>query len=481
MRILLSVFCTCFALAASPPAQAHRPMDDPGKLGHYAVGHTSYMQTDTARGNRPVYLDVWYPVDAGSITGSASPAQYPLDPYSSNLPISSSKDWEAIGYDPAYEGSVPSNSGPFPLLMFSTGFGNDSWQQLFIGTRLASHGYVVAVVDHYADCQWSWSPCDDVLTAMVNRPRDVSFAITELLAKSAGLGDVLSGTVDHQRIAVSGHSLGGYAAYALTGGDRLVCDVLAVALAGIEPLPYPPNTCVRTFPDRRTKAMISLDGSSWLLRYRELAKIVVPTLIMGETVDQSQAVGEAGGLPEIRSWIARPHAAIDRLDSYRVDVNGANHYSFTNYCDGGYVFFNLGLISGDDLAAWENSWPCSSTGFAPVTISSADEHLVVTKYMIAFLDVYFRNRDVKPSLDRQILTEEYALDHKPQVQFFNSEHCEATLPDKSYFSYRAYQVSSECDVQKKDPTGWFTPKANSGDPNLSLRNPAVRLGPPWPF
>jgi len=106
---------------------------------------------------------------------------------------------------------------------------------------------------------------------------------------------------------------------------------------------------------------------------------------------------------------------------------------------------------------------------------------VVTKYMIAFLDVYFRNRDVKPSLDRQILTEEYALDHKPQVQFFNSEHCEATLPDKSYFSYRAYQVSSECDVQKKDPTGWFTPKANSGDPNLSLRNPAVRLGPPWPF
>jgi hypothetical protein len=139
---------------------------------------------------------------------------------------------------------------------------------------------------------------------MVNRPRDVSFTITEWLAKSTGQGDVLGGTIDRQQVALGGHSLGGYATYALTGGDRLVCDALAPVIAGLETLPYPPNTCVRIFPDRRIKTMISLDGSSWLMRYSELAKIVVPSLIMGETVDQSQAIDDASGLPETRSWIA---------------------------------------------------------------------------------------------------------------------------------------------------------------------------------
>src|ERR1035437_1905873 len=157
----------------------------------------------------------------------------------------------------------------------------------------------------------------------------------------------------------------------------------------------------------------------------------------------------------MRDWIARPHGAIDRVDSYRVDVNGANHYSFTNSCDGGQVFFNLGLISLGDLTAWENSWPCASTGLDPVTISSADEHEVVTKYMIAFLDVYLGGWDPDWWLDRWILTPEYALSHTPTVQFFDSERCDATLPDHSYFKYRPHQVSSECDVAQKNPTGWF--------------------------
>jgi hypothetical protein len=190
------------------------------------------------------------------------------------------------------------------MVVFSHASGGYSWDYIFLGTRLASHGYVVAAIEHYADCQWSWSPCDDLLTAMVNRPRDVSFTITEWLAKSTGQGDVLGGTIDRQQVALGGHSLGGYATYALTGGDRLVCDALAPVIAGLETLPYPPNTCVRIFPDRRIKTMISLDGSSWLMRYSELAKIVVPSLIMGETVDQSQAIDDASGLPETRSWIA---------------------------------------------------------------------------------------------------------------------------------------------------------------------------------
>ena len=151
---MLVFFATLLLSVGVAYAQGHPWMDDPAQLGHYAVGHTSYLLTDTSNGNRPVYFMVWYPADPHSINSSTPPAQYPLDPYTGTtyLPITLSTDWESLGYDRAYEGLPPSKSGPFPLVAFSPGFDDNAWQNLFIGTRLASHGYVVAIADHYADC-----------------------------------------------------------------------------------------------------------------------------------------------------------------------------------------------------------------------------------------------------------------------------------------------------------------------------------------
>jgi hypothetical protein len=326
------------------------------------------------------------------------------------------------------------------------------------------------------------------MTIMVNRPRDISFIISQLLINNWTQGELLFQKIDPEKIAASGHSIGGYATYAITGGDDLVCDALWPAIVGSETLPYPPSTCVATVPDRRIKTLVSLDGSSQMLRYHELARISLPSLIMGETVDQSVELGTLAGMPDptqLRDWIARPHAAIDHIDSYRVDVNGTNHYSFTNYCDAAQVFFNLGLISSDGQTGWLSSWPCTNTGLDAVTISSADEHEVVTKYMIAFLDIYFHNPNSAPWLDLWILTPEYALTHTPTVQFFNSEGCHAALPDHTYFRYQPYQTSSECDVAQKDPTGFFAsdPASSNSDPVVAnTRAPnAQLLQPKKPF
>jgi len=452
---VLIVPSAAMARSQQQMARSQQQYDDPGQLGRYAVGHISYQMVDKDANNRPEFFSVWYPVDPKDIHASTPPAEYLTDPYTGteNLPATFSTDWQKLGYDTAYEGPRLSEDGPFPLVMFSPGWTDGYWCHIFIGTRLASHGYVVAVLEHWADGQWPWSPFDDLVTAMVNRPRDVSFAITQLLAKSRMPGELLFRAIDPERNAASGHSIGGYATYTLAGGDDLVCDTLMPVLDGTGTLPYPAATCVPTPPDPRIKTIVSLDGSSQFLHYRELARISVPSLIMGDTVDQS-AVIDANG--DLRDWIARPHSAINRFDSYRVDVNGANHYSYTDYCDAAQVWFNLGWISSANLTAWETSWPCASTGWFPVTIPAADAHEVVTKYMIALLDLYLGGRDKNKQLDRWILTPEYALDHTPTVQFFNSEKCPAALPDKSYFTYRAYQLSSECDVAQKDPTGWFT-------------------------
>ncbi len=455
-------------------AQGHKWLDDPGQLGHYAVGHTCYQFVDQYNNGRPVAISVWYPADTRDIDSSTPPAEYLTDPYTGTqyLPSTYSGDWEKLGYDRAYEGLAPSHNGPFPLLMVSPAYTDNNWEYLFIGTRLASHGYVVAVTDHWGDGQWSWSQADDFLTVMLNRPRDVSFAMTQLLAKSRTPKELLFQSIDPERIATSGHSLGGYAAYALAGGDDGVCDALWPALEGADTLPYPADTCVPTRPDRRIKAMIAMDGSSQLFHYRELARISVPSLIIGDTVDQSETIYPDASL---RDWIARPHAAIDRKDSYRVDVDGANHYSYANICDGFQVWFNLGWINSDTLTALETSWPCASTGWFPAAIPAADAHEVVTKYMISLLDLYLAGPDKSNWLDEWILTPEYALSHKPTVQFFDSEACHAVLPDHTYFTYRPYQTSSECDVAQKDPAGWFaspSPSASDDAATPMLLTPA---------
>lgn len=456
LRILPMVVFACLSAVVwsgfAVYAQGHGFAEDPGQLGHYAVGHTSYMLTDASRNNRPVYLSVWYPVDPWAVTHSAPPALYPMDAYTTNLPVAKSTDWETLGYDPAFERLKPSDDRAFPLVMVSPSWGGSSWFYIYAGTRLASHGYVVGVFEHWGDGVWPWEPSDDVWTAMVNRSRDVSFGITELLRMNQSHGELLHHAIDAERIAMSGHSLGGYAAFALTGGDEEVCDAQVLVLYGGASLPYPPNTCVPTLPDPRIKAIVSIDGSGILERYRELRRITVPSLIMGEPGPTYRAFYPDGAFDD---WLARPHAAINRSDSFRVDVIGTNHYSFTALCDGGYVLFNLGALSSSDLAGWEGSWPCLSTGPAPATLPAAEAHLAVTKYMIAFLDAYLHGPDRDPDIDNWVLTEKYALTHTPAVQFFENERCKADLPDHTYFSYRPYQTSSECDVAQKDPTGWF--------------------------
>jgi platelet-activating factor acetylhydrolase isoform II len=188
-RTTLVLFATIAVLAVRGVAAQEQPLlSDPGEVGPYAVGHTAYSLVDANNGNRPVLFSVWYPVDPRTITSSTPPAQYPLDPYTGTtyLLLTLSTDWEPLGYDPAYEGPAPSKHGPFPLVVFSVGATDNSWMHLFQGARLASHGYIFAAIDHYADCQWPWSPCDDLLTVAVNRPRDVSF-VSRKCSLRAGL------------------------------------------------------------------------------------------------------------------------------------------------------------------------------------------------------------------------------------------------------------------------------------------------------
>ncbi|MGA3123150.1 MAG: hypothetical protein ABSF69_20455 [Polyangiaceae bacterium] len=425
-------------------------VSDPSKLGPYAVGHANYMLSDSATYARSVIASVWYPADPAAVPASAQPAQYPLDEWDNMLPTSTSTDWEALGYDPAYESIPPSDHGPFPLVVVSPGWSCDDWFYLYIGTRLASHGFVVAVLSHSRDGQWTWIPQDDVVTTSYNRAFDASFAITQLLLKNSSSSELLFGTVDPSKIAMSGHSLGGYGAYALGVGDDEVCDTLYFLhwTGGIGPIPS--STCAPAPADSRVKAVVTMDGFSEELRFGELARLSIPSLILGETIGSTYAYQ---GVPIEDTfqglWNARPHAAIGRSDSYRVDLTQANHMSFTVWCDGLTVMKNLHIATPDgtsidtDLA----SWPCVAQGtFDPTTNPATRE--TVTTYMVGFLQSEFGVADLST-----VLTPTYATQNEPDVDFFASEACgDAGAPDGGYTYFAA---RGECEMAVKDPLDDF--------------------------
>ncbi|HYC55839.1 MAG TPA: acetylxylan esterase [Candidatus Binatia bacterium] len=205
---------------------------DPFSRGSHPVGVRTVDLTDSSR-SRWLPTEVWYPATAayaGKDTATESRDHYDLLPGFPPASQSAVRDAEAAG-------------GRFPLVVFSHGFGGHRRQSTFLCTHLASHGYVVAAMDHTGNTVIDMAqmtmqimmgqPMPD-LHAMITdliaaRPADVTFVIDRILAGDAG---VSADSVDDSRIGMSGHSFGGWTTLKATGLDRRIRAALALAPAG---------------------------------------------------------------------------------------------------------------------------------------------------------------------------------------------------------------------------------------------------------
>ena len=111
---------------------------DPFARGPYPAGVRTMALSDFARGGRLLPAEVWYPAtdaDAGRDVDPASRDTYDLVP----------------GFPPFSQDAVRAaapRAGRHPVVLFSHGYGGHRRQSTFLCTHLASHGYVVAAVDH---------------------------------------------------------------------------------------------------------------------------------------------------------------------------------------------------------------------------------------------------------------------------------------------------------------------------------------------
>ncbi len=206
------------------------PAYDPFARGPFPVGVRTFVLSDRERGDRILPVEAWYPATdahAGQDVGADSRDHYSLVP---GLP--------AVSQDAARDAAPRPER--HPLVAFSHGYGGHRRQSTFLCTHLASHGYVVAAVDHTGNTVLDVlqaviavqsgrarpDPRGALESAVAARPCDVVFMIDELLRGELGP------LIDAERVGMSGHSFGGWTTLVTTARDRRIRAALPLAPAG---------------------------------------------------------------------------------------------------------------------------------------------------------------------------------------------------------------------------------------------------------
>ncbi len=261
-------------------------------FGAHAVGVRTITVTDknrpdilrtkngepTARYDRSLVLEVWYPAVASATTGG---------------------EYRAIMRDPtvtvtlrgrAVRDAAPlTTDGPYPLLIISHGYPGNRYLLSHLGENLASKGYVVVSIDH------TESTYDDQKafgSTLYNRSYDQLFVLRDIARlAAANSGSFLAGRVDAERAGLIGYSMGGYGAVNTIGGGYR-----AAAATGPG---APPNQLLleRTAGnpqyaasiDSRIKAAVAIGPWGMQAGYWDaagLAGIRVPTLFVAGSADE---------------------------------------------------------------------------------------------------------------------------------------------------------------------------------------------------
>lgn len=233
---------------------------------------------------------------------------------------------------PALLNAQPTASA-HPLLLVSHGYGGN-WRNLsWLASSMAAQGYIVAAVDHPGTTTRNKEP--KAAQQLWQRPRDLTQLLDYLLRSPA-----LAGTVDAQRIAAVGHSLGGWTVMELAGARfstaRFLEDCQSHAALGgcrLTPVlgidkPQADAPLAADLHDGRIKAVISLDlGLARGFTPQSLAQIGLPVLVMSAQADSDDVSArlESGYL-----FAGLPDGAKKHLS-----VTGATHFSFMQTCKPG--------------------------------------------------------------------------------------------------------------------------------------------------
>jgi dienelactone hydrolase len=333
-----------FLLVASFVTCVGQRVDLPAPSGPYPPGTTIVDWIDPSRGepfakdaraHRELLVQIWYParLDRQAELAPYIPEFDKIFPYRKTLHdrglallgrgidrLKSLRTHSRVGV--ALSDAQPR----YPVLIFSPGNGVPRSLYTIQMEELASHGYVVAAIDHpysvaivaFPDGRVAIQPDTrenqpSFEERVATRAADARFVLNQMERLAANdPAQLLTGRLDLERVGIFGHSLGGVAAV-------LACTV-----------------------DRRFKAALNLDGGTGEMSDNLERGIEQPFMLMVK----AQTPASAATDKQLAAWeLSREqYEALMKKDAgekeanykklkaaaYRVSIRGAQHMSFSD-------------------------------------------------------------------------------------------------------------------------------------------------------
>jgi len=216
----------------------------------------------------------------------------------------------------------PDEPGVWPLVLYSHHSRGNRRSATYLTTHLASHGYMVAALDHSEVV--APEIAGDVQGFITNRVPDVRFLLDYMLAGAIPC----TARPDPGRIAIVGHSAGGWTALALPETDTRIQAVVALAPAGASN-PKPgiipatlsfnwPRPLATLYIVAEDDVLTPIAGMDELYSRTSGPKqmVVLPRadhLHFVDNVEQAHKQLRAASLPPEASWISREMRPIAEL------------------------------------------------------------------------------------------------------------------------------------------------------------------------
>jgi predicted dienelactone hydrolase len=265
----------------------------------------------------------------------------------------------------AVEAEPYAGAGPYPLLVFSHGYGGGGISAVFFTEPLAARGWIVACPDHHDQYSavrirsgqvWNFNRLGLLRHAKEiteSGPGDRGkylYRLDEMRWALEGMltSDLFGNLINRERLAVGGHSFGGFTALGFCG-----------------PL--------KEYHDPRLKAVLlfSTGAGGYLYSENELKRVRIPAMLfMGEREAEQRR-----GAATMAELTAKIYGSMSP-PKYFLTIKGANHFSFNNRFTSGR---GVELLGG-----------------------TPEQFEVISRYAIAFLEKYVAGReDPKQVLERR--------------------------------------------------------------------------------
>ncbi len=169
---------------------------------------------------RSLTLEVWYPA-----ASSAQKATYINETRSGQV--------FEVQADASRDAPIADADTDFPVIIISHGYTGYRTLMFYLGEHLASHGYVVAAIDHTdstnKDVNFAENPYSGFPSTLLNRSRDQVLTLNSISENT-----FFKESVDASKAGVIGYSMGGYGAVSTVGGCYAFNDQTAATFTGTQ-------------------------------------------------------------------------------------------------------------------------------------------------------------------------------------------------------------------------------------------------------